>query len=298
MKKTFTNPNRFDAQLAFASQRGIALITVLIILLLSSILVLGAFRVGFLSDILVGAESDHNRTRAAAEALLRDAEMDIRGRRPPYGALQANTFRGMPCRPTPDNETSLNVEANYRVQADKTQIGGCRQRQVANTPYIPESAIAYDAVRAIVQANRGGAFATFPCSQGICTPPTLTTMANFATTATTDMKAQGATYGQYTRQTSADATLVGEAQSNPILAPTTAADIRGWYWIEIFKMPVNRDAEHVTSPGAPADPRDRYTPETGQELVYRITARAEGLKRTTQVVLTTLFIPYPAYQIN
>lgn len=266
--------------------------TVLIILLLSSILVLGAFRVGFLGEILVGAESDHNRARAAAEALLRDAEIDIRGRRPPYGTLQANNFRGTPCRPEPDLPTSLDVAPNYRVDLNKPQIGGCRARQLPNTPYIPESALAYDAVRSIVQTQQGGNFATFPCSQGICTPPTLTTMANFATTATPDMKAQGATYGQYTRQSIADADLASADATNPILTN------RGWYWIEIFKMPVNRDAEHVTSPGAPADPRDRYTPEKGQELVYRITARAEGLKAGTQVVLTTLFTPFPSYQIN
>jgi type IV pilus assembly protein PilX len=297
--KSLKQPHHLAERPSHHEQRGIALVTVLIILLLSSILVLGAFRVGFLGEILVGAESDHNRARAAAEALLRDAEIDIRGRRPPYGALQANNFRGTPCRPTPDIETSLEVAANYRILSSKPQIGGCRARQLPNTPYIPESADAYTAVRNIVQANRGGDFATFPCSQGICTPSTLTTMANFATTATDAMKAQGATYGQYTRQSITDPSLVGADATNPLLMPANGTTPnRGWYWIEIFKMPVNRDAEHVTSPGAPADPRDKYTPETGQELVYRITARAEGLKAGTQVVMTTLFIPFPSYQIN
>lgn len=280
-------------------ERGIALLTVLIILLLSSILVLGAFRVGFLNEILVGAESDHNRARAAAEALLRDAEIDIRGRRPPYNALQTNGFRGTPCRPTPDNQTSLDVAANYRVLPNRSQVGGCRARQLPNTPYIPESADAYTAVRNIVQTIQASNFAAVPCSQGICTPPTLTSMANFAVNPSDAMRNQGAIYGQYTRQTVADLTLGNT--SNPSLVPPADginANARGWYWIEVFPMPVNPESEHVTSPNAPADPRDRYTPEAGQELIYRITARAVGLKPETQVVLTTLFIPYPQYQIN
>jgi type IV pilus assembly protein PilX len=280
------------------SERGVALLTVLIILLLSSILVLGAFRVGFLNEILVGTESDHSRARAAAEALLRDAEMDIRGRRPPYDSLQSNYYRGMPCRPKPDNTTSLVVEDNYRTFTDETESGGCRARQVANTPYIPESLSAYDAVKAIVKNNQGASFAMFPCSQGICTPPQMTTLDNFHTSLTTGMKDQGTFYGQYTRQKTTDTAL--DPAINPILQPPTTAGTnstaQAWYWIEIFPMPVDKDAERVPSPGGSVDARDRYVPVKDQELAYRITAIAIGRKQTTKVVLKSLFIPFPKYQ--
>ncbi len=63
---------------------------VLIFLLLAIISVLGAYRAGFLNERMVGNESDYNRAFAAAEALIRDAEMDIRGRRPPYDFVQAD----------------------------------------------------------------------------------------------------------------------------------------------------------------------------------------------------------------
>lgn len=59
-------------------QRGVSLIIVLVFLLLAIISVLGAFRVGFLNETMVGNEADMSRTQAAAEAMIRDAEQDIR----------------------------------------------------------------------------------------------------------------------------------------------------------------------------------------------------------------------------
>ncbi len=62
-------------------QQGIALVTVLVLLLLSLTAVLGALRYSNLNEAMLGNTSDYNRTFAAAEALVRDAEMDIVGRR-------------------------------------------------------------------------------------------------------------------------------------------------------------------------------------------------------------------------
>jgi hypothetical protein len=61
-----------------ATQQGIALLTVLVLLLLSLTAVLGALRYSNLNEAMLGNTSDYNRTFAAAEALVRDAEIDIR----------------------------------------------------------------------------------------------------------------------------------------------------------------------------------------------------------------------------
>ncbi|MBW0170277.1 MAG: hypothetical protein KXJ61_08615 [Hydrogenophaga sp.] len=50
-------------------QKGISLITVMVMLLLSTLIVLSATRLGWLHEKLVGSESDHQRAFAAAEAL-------------------------------------------------------------------------------------------------------------------------------------------------------------------------------------------------------------------------------------
>jgi type IV pilus assembly protein PilX len=280
------------------SQQGVALLTTLIILLLSSIVVLGAFRVGFLNEILIGTEADHNRARAAAEALVRDAEMDIRGRRPPFDVIQSNFQRGMPCRPEPANSTtSLVVQADYRTFTDEAGIGGCRAKQVADTPYIPDSVDDYDPVKTVVLANQATNGTTFPCSQGICTPATMSDLGDFHTNLSTAMMDQGAIYGQYTRQSLAEQGVEGNAL---LLKPGAATEANNkasaWYWIEIFLSPVNTESEHVAAPGEPVDPRDKYTTIKKHELVYRITAIAKGRKAGTQVVLKSLFIPFPKYQ--
>ncbi len=59
-------------------QRGISLVTVLVLLLLSLTAVLGAFRVSSLNEAMLGSSSDFSRAQEAAEALVRDAELDIR----------------------------------------------------------------------------------------------------------------------------------------------------------------------------------------------------------------------------
>ena len=61
-------------------------------------------------------------------------------------------------------------------------------------------------------------------------------------------------------------------------------------------VPGPSESEHATSPGTPFDPRDKYATIKKHELIYRITAIALGRKAGTQVVLTSLFIPFPKYQ--
>ena len=65
-----------------ARQRGLSLITVLAVLLLTLVTVLDTFRTAQLNEILQGNSSDQLRAYTAAESLIRDAEIDIRERQP------------------------------------------------------------------------------------------------------------------------------------------------------------------------------------------------------------------------
>lgn len=58
-------------------QRGVSLIIVMVMMLLSLLLVLGGSRVGLLNERLSGNSADYQRAYEAAEALLADARLDI-----------------------------------------------------------------------------------------------------------------------------------------------------------------------------------------------------------------------------
>lgn len=60
-----------------SGQQGISLLVVMVMLLLCSLLALGAARVGWLNEAMVGNISDDQRAFLAAEILMGDAQRDI-----------------------------------------------------------------------------------------------------------------------------------------------------------------------------------------------------------------------------
>lgn len=60
-----------------SSQQGVSLFAVMVMLLLSLLLVLGSTRVGLLNEKMAGNSADYQRAYEAAEALLKDATIDI-----------------------------------------------------------------------------------------------------------------------------------------------------------------------------------------------------------------------------
>lgn len=58
-------------------QRGASLIIVMVVMLMCALLALGAARNGILQESMVGNLSDEQRAFLAAEALMRDAQLDI-----------------------------------------------------------------------------------------------------------------------------------------------------------------------------------------------------------------------------
>jgi type IV pilus assembly protein PilX len=145
------------------SEQGVALIVVMVMLLLTTLVLLASNRVGWLNEKLVGSESDHSRAFAAAEALIRDAEMDIRGRQ----------FDGRPC------------------VGDVTTHFGCRR---LDAPYFPQGDNDLD----LIQARVAGGFSN--CRQGICLPedPTALERTGAWTANLAAMQNVGAFYGQFT----------------------------------------------------------------------------------------------------
>ena len=177
-------------------QRGISLIVVMVMLLLGTVVVLGSTRVSWLNEKLVGNQSDYQRSFAAAEALVRDAERDIKG-----VAI--------------DGVTPCNASVAFV---------GCRNFG-GNQPFFPQDDEDLDLARARITS-------TTSCQQGICMPATVNTFttATFSTqlstmTAGTGTAAVAASYGQYTGQTPA-------AAGNPLL---TGPNAQAWYWVEVFR---------------------------------------------------------------
>jgi type IV pilus assembly protein PilX len=277
MRSFHTQHNSWSNKKAspLSQQRGVSLIIVLIFLLLAIISVLGAFRAGYLNERMVGNESDHSRAFAAAEAMIRDAEMDIRGRRPPYDVVQVDGRLGFPCRPT-------NANSEIDTTSAPGYVSSCRLKNAA-TPWFPQDNDEFDTVFDMVAASPDR------CLNGICMPLNTTDLATIETRLFDGLNANnlGVPYGTYTRSGLATAQLTA-AQSNPILATSPPGSVRAWYVVEAFRY-----GDTVSSSKHPAL---ELKPDPARMITYRITAVALGLKNGTRVVLKSTFVPFPATQ--
>lgn len=255
-------------------QGGVALITVMVILLLSIIAVLAAGRAGLLNEALVGNDSDYGRTLAAAEALLRDAETDIRGR----------TELGYLCHPEVANGILSNTPA--------ANFTGCRDTSLPTSSWFPSPGADFAAMQTLVNATPG-----IPCVQGICIPVNLNQLANFenapaaAAINLATMAPLGVRYGTYTRRVGMDGAPISglTLDINSILRntvlPLVTTPQQGWYWVEIFPFA-------STFGGVP----NPATPHPSSPFIYRITAIALGQKTGSRAVLRSWYVPNPISQ--
>lgn len=175
-----SSPGRWAPARPRERQEGAVVVVVLVMMLLAVLTALGTSRSQWLSERIVGSESDVQRAFAAAEAVLRDAELDIRG-------LQA------------DGATPCSSMAS--------QIG-CRTLNTGS-PYFPASLSDFEFVSSMVAASGQ------PCVSGICTPsdPAIMSTAYLkANLQTLTQPSVGATYGKFTSGVSSNA-------GNPLLAP-------------------------------------------------------------------------------
>ena len=79
-------------------ERGAALVVVMVMVLLAALLMSGALRTAWLNEMAAGFELDYLQAFDNAQALLRDAEFDIKGTAPDGGSCQALAANAGSCR--------------------------------------------------------------------------------------------------------------------------------------------------------------------------------------------------------
>lgn len=192
-------------------QKGISLFVVIIIVLLSTLLSLWASRSALFNELIVGNDADYQRAFEAAQALIQDAEFDIKGIRPD----------GTPCAP----------------------VGGspavCRVPDAINTVWFPNED------KEVPELLYELSTATTGCKNGICLKRTGNQdfWADTTTLASMIAAGVGARYGQYTGAQTGNL-------SNTILNNTTAGN-GGWYWVEVMPYdPSAGNGAIITSGGS------------------------------------------------
>jgi len=178
-------------------QRGVALFIVIVFVMLSMLLALWASRTSLFNELVVGNDADYQRAFEAAQALLQDAELDIRGENATGGICAGSADV---CRTTTIDKIPLEAtEVSTLLAGFESEVTHCRNGLCA---------------KRIDQQD-------FWNNSDAAKGPTLAQMATSGV---------GARYGQYT------GAAVGDTAhpANPILADTSADDRGGWYWIEVL----------------------------------------------------------------
>ena len=103
------------------SQRGISLFVVIVFVMLSMLLALWASRTSLFNEMVVGNDADYQRAFEAAQALLQDAELDIRGEKADGSACIG---AGAICRTTGVKQIPLEAKEVATLLADLEGISG------------------------------------------------------------------------------------------------------------------------------------------------------------------------------
>lgn len=239
-----------------ANQRGVALFVVIVFVLLTMLAALWASRTALFGEMIVGNDADYQRAFEAAQALLQDAELDIREEHAdgtPWRQSDAARTLNAPC------------EANSDI---------CRTK--ADLPRPPETAEDLGDLLAHLKTQSTG------CQHGLCLKRTGNQDFWNDTATLTAMTAAnvGARYGQYTGAKKGDSSN----PANPILQQTGAGK-GGWYWIEVLPYDQSSKTSGVIVGGSGSTNLDLLPLNLKPHVVYRITALAQGLKPNTRVVL-------------
>lgn len=236
---------------AASRQRGVALFVVIIFVMLSMLLAVWASRTSMFNEMVVGNDANYQRAFEAAQALIQDAELDIRGE-----MADGTACSGPPCRafsgkllfPADTQEINPLITA-LEAEATRCKDGLCARR-VGRQDFWNYK----DTATTVLPAADAG-LGEVPLS---------------------DLMAVGARYGQYTG--AANTTASGPL--NPILTET-AAGRGGWYWIEIMRY-----SDSAKSANLIVDASTSQLPlNLDVYVIFRITAVAVGPKPGTTVVL-------------
>lgn len=258
--------SRSSAMRGARRQRGISLLVVMIVVLLSSLLALWAFRSSLVNEALVGNDADYQRAFEAAQAMIQDAEMDIRGERADgtscVGVAAADTSNaaatvaGRICRITgalqfpEENKEVIGLLAELDAEPTRCRDGICQKRTGIQNFWADDATF--------TAMTRPSAVSNLPV---------------------------GARYGQYTGALPPVSGAPDPTKKDPMVNPllTESRDGLGaWYWIEV--MPYD------TSLGELLAGRAKLELNLNPNVVYRITAVAIGFKPRTRVVLQSTFV--------
>lgn len=236
--------------------RGGALLTVLVFSMLAMLLALWSARTAWYGELVVGNDADYQRAFEAAQALLLDAELDIRGER----------ADGRPCAygglPTGSAASVCRRAGTAKVPLDSADLPAF----LATLSAQPQRCI--DALCAKRVGRQD--FWNAPAAGSGARRPDEQDLLLLIRTGT------GARFGQYTGAQLADEHLA----AHPILAQRGDAEAGGWYWIEVMPYADNK-------PGLISNAEAHQLELFGllPHVVYRITAVAFGRKPDTMVVL-------------
>lgn len=261
MPRTLHSPNPAP----LSQQRGVALFIVLVFVMMGMLLALWASRTALFNEMVVGNDADYQRAFEAAQALVQDAELDIRGENPDGNPCTDSGCRnmqsGVPLVPVDSQEVTPLLADKLDPQPTKCLHGLC--------------------------AKRGGrqdfwnyTSATSPAPTNL--KPGEVKLEDMA------QPTVGARYGQYTGATTGSPAV----PANPLLQWTasTPGNQGGWYWIEI--LPYDESSNNagliVDATGAAGNSLLRLNVKPN--VVYRITALAYGRKPGTMVVLQQTYV--------
>lgn len=194
-------------------QNGVALFVVLVFVMLTMLLATWASRTSFFNELVMGNDADYQRAFEAAQALIQDAELDIRNERADGGI----------CTGTDD---VCRTNTAFKIPLENKDIGPLLAALENQTP-------------------------TF-CAKGLCAKRlgkqdfwNNSTAANGPTLAQMTSTGVGARYGDFT-----GATLgTSSTPANPILMER-AEGKGGWYWIEVLPYDESSKMSHVVLNGS------------------------------------------------
>lgn len=240
------------------NEQGVALFVVIVFVMLSMLLALWASRTSLFNELIVGNDADYQRAFEAAQALLQDAELDIRGENSDGSTCVVATCRnkqsGVALIPLDPQEVTP-LLADLDIRTTKCLDGLCAKRSgrqdfwnyTATTTPIPTSLQPGEVkLEDMTQPRVGARYGQF-------------TSANIGTLST---------------------------PSNPILQwdASTPNNQGGWYWIEV--LPYDESSKTagliVDSSGTGGS---QLPLNLKPNVVYRITAIAFGRKAGTMAVL-------------
>jgi type IV pilus assembly protein PilX len=245
------------------AQRGISLFVVIVFVMLSMLLALWGSRTSLFNEMLVGNDADYQRAFEAAQALLQDAELDIRGESADGTVCIAAT-----CRDKQASVPKVPLETQ-EVTPLLTQLG-TKETQCFNG----------------LCAKRFGRQDFWNYTNASPAPADLAS--GEVTLEKMMTHVAGARYGEYSGATSGSTS----APANPLLIWEKDKDLDkgGWYWVEVLPYDKSSSNSGVIIKTQAAATSDRLELNLSPNIVYRITALAKGRKDGTMAVLQQTYV--------